>query len=44
MVGDIKRHPELYEELGKGKGVIAARERLFAWKNRAGETLTVEDQ
>ncbi|KAF5322963.1 hypothetical protein D9611_009320 [Ephemerocybe angulata] len=44
VVGDIKRHPELYEDFGKGKGIIAARERFFAWKDGGGEALVVEEK
>lgn len=36
VIGDIKRNPQLYAEFGKGKGIIAARERFFQWKNDGG--------
>ena len=42
VIGDIKRHPELFAEFGKGKGVIAARQRFFKWKEGGGVVETSE--
>ena len=36
VIGDIKRHPQLFAEFGKGKGIIAARQRFFSWKDGGG--------
>lgn len=36
VIGDIKLNPVLYEEFGKGKGIIRARERFFKWKEDGG--------